>query len=185
MTRLYQLLRLQAELAAAGIVVDRLGYEGEVVFTYDAAGLPIDLPPEAAPVIAAHDPTEIVYAGEQTLTNRVATSGLTPQELFRATLRRLTAYVATVEVVAIDSVNGAMRAITARIAAKRLNNGALLVGTPAVQSNHADAAAATWTVTPSVDGNDFVLTVVGAAGREVSWFVRLKLDSFTPGGQQS
>lgn len=55
--RRYQLIRLRAELAAAGIAVDRLGYDDGRVFTYDEHGLAVELPPEADPVIAAHDPT--------------------------------------------------------------------------------------------------------------------------------
>jgi hypothetical protein len=184
------LLQLEAELTAASILIRGLGIAGDDLHTYDADGVVIDVPVAAAAVVAAHvPPSTVVYSGEQTMTARVTTTGTTPAELFRATLRPLTAYTALVELAGVDSGNGAMRAITARIAAKRLNNGAIIV--PArvgglayeLLSDHADALAATWAVTPSVSGNDFVISVVGAAGREVSWFLRLRVDSFTPGGQ--
>jgi hypothetical protein len=52
--------RLVTELQAAGVQVTRLGsYSvggGEFeVYTYDALGLPVDLPETASPVIDAHD----------------------------------------------------------------------------------------------------------------------------------
>lgn len=128
------------------------------------------------------DPPAIVYAGEQTLTNRVTTTGTTPRELFRRTLAPLTVYTALVDLIGIDSGNGATRYIRASVVVKRLNNGALIVGAPVVIANHADTAAATWAVTPSVSGADFIISCTGAAGRSVDWFVRLNVNSFSPGG---
>lgn len=53
------LTQLQGELAAAGIAVPRgLGTAEDTLFTYDAQGLPVDLPAGAAAVVAAHDPTD-------------------------------------------------------------------------------------------------------------------------------
>lgn len=132
-------------------------------------------------------PPPVAYAGQQTIENRVTTTGTAPAELFRATLSPLTGYTAIVHLVGIDGGNGNMRYIRATIAAKRLSNGASLVndvgGTAArVLADHRDGAAGTWAITPSVSGNDFVITVVGAAGRTVNWFIRLTFDSFTPGG---
>lgn len=52
------LLQLQAELAAAGVVLPGALYTDDsgVVRCYDAAGVLTDLPPEAAPLVAAHVP---------------------------------------------------------------------------------------------------------------------------------
>lgn len=128
------------------------------------------------------DPPPIRYGGEQRLESRVTTTGTTPAELFRATLATLTAYSALVHLVGVDNGNGAVRVIRATVVAKRLQNGALLVGTPAVLANHADTGATSWTIAASVAGNDFVITVTGASGRTVDWFCRLEVDSFAPGG---
>lgn len=57
MIRRYQLMRLQRELAAAGIVVAGLRSENDTVIALDANGQVVPLPPAAATVIAAHDPT--------------------------------------------------------------------------------------------------------------------------------
>jgi hypothetical protein len=133
------------------------------------------------------DALRTIYAGRQAPEARVTTIGTTPAELYRATLAPLTAYAAMVHLVGIDAGNGNMRYIRATLAAKRLANGALLVndvgGTAArVLADHRDGAAGTWAITPSVSGNDFVITVVGATGRTVNWFVRVEVDSFTPAG---
>lgn len=192
--KLVDLVKLAAEMTAAGVVHRGLGTFGEGVdvqlHTYDPGGAPIELPAGASAVVAAHAaPLPIVgYVGTARPEARVITTGTTPGELFRRTLALQTAYTAMVHLVGIDAGNGNMRYIRATLAAKRLNNGASLVndvgGQPyRVLADHRDGAAGTWAITPSVSGNDFVLTVVGAAGRTVNWFVRLEVDSFTPGGQ--
>lgn len=133
------------------------------------------------------NPVNVGYAGRLTLESRATTSGTTPAELFRRTLAPLTAYTAMVHLVGVDSGNGNTRYIRATLAAKRLNNGASLVndvgGQPyRVLADHRDGTAGTWVITPSVSGNDFIITVTGATGRTVNWFVRIEVDSFTPGG---
>lgn len=53
------LLQLEAELAAAGVGVNGIGTTGDPpheIHTYDAHGVAIDLPAEAAAVLAAHEP---------------------------------------------------------------------------------------------------------------------------------
>lgn len=62
-TKPVNLVLLERELAAASVAVAGLGSSGfpaddpeaQDLFTYDERGLPTDLPPEAAPVVAAHD----------------------------------------------------------------------------------------------------------------------------------
>lgn len=167
------------------------GSSSTVLDTASLSWVPIGEPAVQAAIVAgqvlAADPPPIVYTGKHTPESRVTTTGTTPAELYRATLAPLTAYTAMVHLVGIDSGNGNMRYIRATVAAKRLNNGALLVndvgGTAArVLADHRDGSAGTWAITPSVSGNDFVITVVGAAGRTVNWFVRIEIDSFTPAG---
>jgi hypothetical protein len=48
--------QLQAELIAGGVNVPALGMAGDDLFTYTPEGDPIDLPPAAAAIIAAHVP---------------------------------------------------------------------------------------------------------------------------------
>lgn len=48
--------QLEAELAAADIEVRALGTAGDDLHTYDEDGAAIDLPAEAAAVVAAHEP---------------------------------------------------------------------------------------------------------------------------------
>lgn len=52
----YNLCELHVELKAAGIDVPALGLTGDVVHTYDAEGVAIDLPKAAAKVVKAHRP---------------------------------------------------------------------------------------------------------------------------------
>lgn len=129
------------------------------------------------------DPLPVTYSGSRQLAARLRTTNATPTELYRATLAPLTAYVALLDLVAVDAGNGALRAIRASVAAKRLGNGALLIGAPVVIANHQDAAASGWAVNAAADGNDFVITVTGAAGRTIDWLLSGEFSSFTPGGQ--
>jgi hypothetical protein len=178
------LYQLQAELAAAGIIVAALNTGGDELQTYDAQGAIIPLPLEAAPVVDAHmPPPPIVGAvAVNPVTRRIRTTDATPSEVYRATLALLTGYWAGFRLVGIDAGNGTMRVISASIVAKRLGAGALLVGAPVVIANHADAAAAAWAITASVSGNDFVITVTGAAGRTIDWLLSGDIVAFTPGG---
>lgn len=48
--------QLQAELAAAGVATPALGLDADGVHTYDTDGQRADLPPAAAPIVAAHVP---------------------------------------------------------------------------------------------------------------------------------
>lgn len=53
--------QLADELAAIGVTVapDRIGWDDEHVYTYDAAGEIVDFPEAADTVIAAHVPIEV------------------------------------------------------------------------------------------------------------------------------
>lgn len=129
------------------------------------------------------DPPPLVYSGRHPLSARVRTTTATPSELFRATLAPLTAYSALLNLLAVDGGNGALRAIRASVVAKRLGGGAVLVGAPVVIANHQDAAASAWAITAAADNNDFVISVTGAAGRNIDWLLSGDFGSFTPGGQ--
>lgn len=186
----YNLIRLKEELANAGIVVADLGavkaQDGSVrVHTYSDTGDIVDLPAQAASVLAAHvlESPLTDYAGMVQIGARKRTTTATSAELYRATLAQRTGYRASLTLIAVDAGNGAVRTIEARITAKRLTNGALLVGAPVVVSDHQDAGTAAWGITASVSGNDFVVTVTGAAGRNIDWLLDGRVISFAPGGR--
>lgn len=125
----------------------------------------------------------IVYASRLDINRRLRTTNATPAELYRATLAPLTGYRADLRLLAVDAGSGALRSIHASIVAKRLGNGALLVGSPVVIANHQDAAASAWGITAAAEGNDFVITVAGAASRNIDWLLTGDVVSFTPGGR--
>lgn len=124
----------------------------------------------------------IVYSGTVPVSARVRTTDATVTEVYRRTLTSLTGYAAVLTLLGVDAGNGAVRMILASIVAKRLGNGASLVGAPVVLANHADTGTAAWVITASVSGNDFVITCTGAAGRTIDWLLSGDVRSFTPGG---
>lgn len=84
-------------------------------------------------------------------------------------LAQQTLYAARFTLLAIDTGNGDCRVWTARATAKRLMSGALLVGTPTLETSHADSGASAWAVAADASGNTFRVRVTGAAGRTISW----------------
>ena len=129
------------------------------------------------------DPAPLVYRDGLAVDQRLRTTNATPAELWRATLTQRTGYRATLTLIAVDAGNGAVRTIEARVTAKRLTGNALLVGTPVVVSDQQDSGTSAWAITAAVSGNDFVVTVTGAAGRSIDWQLAGDVVSFTPGGR--
>jgi hypothetical protein len=127
-------------------------------------------------------PPPLVYSGELPMDARIRTTDATPTEVYRRTLAQLTGYATVAALIGVDAGNGAVRVIRASIVAKRLGGAAILVGAPVVIASHADAAASTWAITATVSGNDFIITVTGAAGRTVDWALSGTVRSFTPAG---
>lgn len=128
------------------------------------------------------DPPPVAYAASLAADARIRTTDATPAEVYRRTLAQLTGYAAVLTLLGVDAGNGAVRMIRASIVAKRLANGAALVGTPVVIANHTDTGTATWAITAAANGNDFVVTVTGAVGRTIDWLLSGDVRSFTPGG---
>lgn len=183
------LTQLAAELDAANVSHNGIGAypvgNGYEVFTYDESGNSVDLPTEAQAVVLAHVPqppiTDFIDAVD--ISARLRTTNATPAELYRATLAPLTGYRASLTLIAVDAGKGAVRTIEARVTAKRLSGGALLVGAPVVVSDQQDSGTAAWAITATVSGNDFVVTVTGATGRTIDWLLSGDVVSFTPGGR--
>lgn len=129
------------------------------------------------------DPAPLVYRDGINIDQRLRTTNATPAELWRATLAQRTGYRACLTLIAVDAGNGAVRTIEARVTAKRLTGTALLVGTPVVISDQQDSGTSAWAITAAVSGNDFVVTVTGAVGRNIDWQLAGDVVSFTPGGR--
>lgn len=127
-------------------------------------------------------PPPIVFSENAPLAGQVHTTDATPTEVLRITLAPQTGYTGQVSTIGVDSGNGAVRVLRVSFAIKRLNGGALSVGAPVVLASHGDAAAASWAITMSVPGNDAVISVTGAAGRNVDWVAQGEIMSFAPGG---
>jgi hypothetical protein len=176
--------RLASELIAAGVSIRGLGQDGDELHTYNTSGVSIDVPPGAAPVVAAHvaDST-ILYAGSFKLAGRVRTTDATVTEIFRATLKTNTEYAGQATVVGIDADDSTSKIVLASIAAKRLGAGALSIGNPVrLNPGQEDAAASAWAVLAPVSGNDWTVTVQGAAGRTIDWHLFGEVVSFAPSG---
>lgn len=76
--------QLQAELVAAGITVPSLGMGAGTVFTYNAAGNPIDPPAGTAAVVTAHTPSTALR--DQFVSRLQATVGVALPDLTNAQL---------------------------------------------------------------------------------------------------
>lgn len=129
------------------------------------------------------DPPPVIYDGETRISSKIVTADGAPAELYRVTMAKLTGYVADLSVVGVDRGNGAMRTIRASLSAKRLSGAGTMVSAPVVMANHQEAASSGWSIGASIDGADFVVTVTGAAGRTIDWFLRGEVVSFTPAGR--
>lgn len=84
-------------------------------------------------------------------------------------LAQQTLYAARFTLLAIDTGNADCRVWTAKATAKRVANGASIVGAPTLETSHTDVGAAAWGVTADANGNNFRVRVTGAAGRTISW----------------
>ena len=142
-----------------------------------------DLTPAEVSANSAGVVSPLVYDNTIRLSARLRTTNATPAELYRATLAQRTGYRASLTLIAVDAGNGAVRTIEARVTAKRLTGSALLVGTPVAVSDQQDAGTSAWAITAAVSGTDFVVTVTGAAGRNIDWQLAGDVVSFTPGGR--
>lgn len=128
------------------------------------------------------DPPTLQFQTDLKLFARVQTTNATATELWRATLAQNTGYSLKLTLLGVDTSNGAIRKIVADATVKRLAAGALAVGVLTTLVNHADAAAATWAIAATLQGNDAVVTVTGAAGRTIEWNLAIEVIRFTPGG---
>jgi hypothetical protein len=80
-----------------------------------------------------------------------------------------TFYTARFIVTAIDTANGDCKSWHATASAKRINGGALLVGTPTIVDVDADTGLTGLGVTADANGNNFRVRATGLNGRTFSW----------------
>lgn len=147
------------------------------------------MPAAAAAVIAAHVPPPAIvgHVADIAIERRIRTTTATPAEVWRTTLATNTGYAANLALLGVDAGNGVIKRIHAEIVAKRLS-AASMVGSPVIVASHQDTGTAAtasnvanWAITATISGNDFVITVTGAAGRTVDWLLRGTVASFAPG----
>jgi hypothetical protein len=178
---------LQRELAAASVPTSGLGKSGTdqdgEVYTYDAGGGIIDLPPEATPVVNAHTAPPLVteFAGSIQVSAITRTTDATPREVFRFPCEQKHLYQASLTVSGVDAVSGASKIMEGRFTWKRPGAVAVVVGLTVVSDIH-DAAAASWAPNYAAVGTDVVFTVTGAAGRTVDWLLQGTVGAYAPEG---
>jgi hypothetical protein len=184
---------LDAQLKAAGHIVPTggLNLTDTTLLRNDAAGALSELPAGGQTIVNAYTPPPLIteVSGRFDIGVQKRTTDATVTEIYRATLAPLTLYRARLELLGIDAGNGVARYLEATVIVKRLGAGALLVGTPAVTVDKQDtggaavtSGVASWAIAASVTGNDLTITVAGAAGRSVDWFLAGPVVSFTPAG---
>jgi hypothetical protein len=126
---------------------------------------------------------EIQWSNEEIFRRKITSIGVAPTEIYRVSLVQLTGYSIYVTVIGVDRGNGNVKKQTGDFTLKRLNAGPLLVG-QTLNLPHQDAGAAAWVISPTFDvskgKNDGVISVVGAAGRTIDWFVSGTMVRFTP-----
>jgi hypothetical protein len=177
--------KLADELTAAGVPHRHLSTVDGKLVTYDDDGwIVYDWPDEAVPVVDAHDaPLTFIEVAEARVIDTIArTTDATPAEIVRIATRPQSVYRVTLRVTGIDVGNGVTRDSEYRVVFKRPSANLAQVGTTAVLSNFQDTAAASWVVTPGVDGTDVVVSVRGAAGRTVDWLAVGSVDAYAPSG---
>jgi len=153
---------------------------------------PDDMTPQAVmdavvAAVNAHDPTPdppplTNFADETIVRGQVRTTDATAKEIYRYTLRVQTGYFVEAKLIGVDAGNGAVRARVARAVFKRLNAAAIQVGALQADTPMNDTAASAWAENMATSGNDFIVTVTGAASRNIDWSLTLKVTRFGPGG---
>lgn len=183
---------LAQELRAAGLDIPlgtaAAAVQGQTqVFTY-RDGVPDELPPEARALVDAHvaPPDLVTLTRDLSIDAVVRTTGAQPKEIYRVSCAPKHLYVATLALVAADAASGAAKHAEAKIVFKRLAGAPVQVGaTTLLFPPIEDAAAVTWAVLPSADGNDAVLSVRGTSGRTIDWLLSGLIQVYAPEGLEA
>lgn len=186
---------LTKELEAAGIptpygvaVAPNPDLGGYDVTTFEAGatglGEPVDLPPEARPVLDAHTapPPFVRYVGTAEQRSIVRTTDAALHELVRIATALKHVYVASVAVSAVDAGDGTTKATEARLTFKRTPSGLAQVGSTVALWTTQDAAASAWAIVAAPSGTDLQIGVRGAAGRTIDWAATVTVAEHAPEG---
>jgi hypothetical protein len=135
-------------------------------------------------VVAAAEANTLFSAEQPISTQKLRTTNATATEIWRFPTGTNTGYILKAALTAVDSGNGDIYHNEVTVTFKNLNGNVSRIGAFSIPSNmpQQDAGASSWTVIPSVDGVDLVLSVRGAAGRNIDWNLTGTILRFTPGG---
>lgn len=165
-----ELVQLRQEGIAAGVSLPQaLGIAGDQLITYTADGSHVEPPLAMTAVLAAHIPVPTKSAYRTVVVEDFQTTDATIASMVLWPLSVQTLYTARFTILAIDTGNGDCRVWYAKASAKRLGAGALLVGTPNIDTDHPNPGATSWAIAADVNGSNFRVRVTGAAGRTISW----------------
>jgi hypothetical protein len=182
--------RLHRELDAAAVPVAGLivvGADPNAPLEQDVLqpgpdGLPMELPPEARPVVDAHvaPPPLGAFADAAQVHAIVRTTDAVPLEVFRFPCEQRRMYEASMTIRGVDATSFACKRMVGEFVWKRVTGGAVVVGITVVSDIH-DTATASWAPSCAASGADVVFTVTGAAGRTIDWLLTGPVGA-TPGG---
>lgn len=113
------------------------------------------------------------------IVNQVVTLDANPVELFRVTVPALSAFKFAFDILAASTA-GSVAAWKIEVSGKRSAGAFALVGAPTTVHSGKDAGAAAWALVPSAAGNDFVLSVTGAAATSITWAGEIEYRILTP-----
>lgn len=142
-----------------------------------------ELPPEAVPIVDAHDPPlALVEVSATRQVNTITrTTDAAPVEVFRFPCDQKRLYRADLLISGVDAGNFVSKIMEGRFTWKRTTGNAVVVGLTVVSDIH-DAAAASWAPNYAPVGTDIVFTVQGAAGRTIDWLLVGSVDVYAPTG---
>lgn len=189
-TKRLDLPLLGTELTTAGVPFNALGTipiengSATELFTYDEAGVAVDLPPAAAPVVDAHvaPPLAIEYAQSAPVSAVTRTTDGVAKEIYRFSTVNLRRYEAALTITGIDAGTFVSKTMEGRFVWKRTTAASAVMVGITVVSDLKDTAAASWAPNAVVSGPDVVFTVQGAAGRTIDWLLDGTVKTFAPGG---
>lgn len=186
---------LLKELQAAGLQIDSLRFSpnsdgsGGNLRTSDAQQMARDFTPEewaiVLPLVTAHVPPmkPLEYAISQEVNSVLVTTDDAERDVFVLPALPRSIYRAELTMSAIDAGNGAMKTIAGVIVWKRLVGGVVVPpNNITILSNIADVAAASWDMRGVPSGDNFRISVKGAAGRTINWFLTGSVGRFAPEG---
>jgi hypothetical protein len=181
-TKNLTLPRLAAELRAAGITFDSLFLANDGTLSIRDALDNVIEDARMAAVVDGHVADLPIMTSSLRVEAQVATDDDTPTELYRAAIPITSIFDIALRVYGVDRASGAFKKFRREAAIRRLGAASAPTVQGTVETPAPDVGAATWTMAPSFDGNDLVITVTGAATRTIDWSLFAEVRRFSPGG---